>query len=117
MHSLPAVPVEPSWMTRVTQMLASDFRRPPGLEVLAAEAGVHPVHLSRAFRRFRGMGPAEYVRRLRIHFACSELMGRNVKLIDLAAEAGFADQSHFTRSFKLITGMTPCAFRRRVAKI
>ena len=60
------------------------------------------------------MGPAEYVRRLRVHFACSELLRKNARLIDLAAEAGFADQSHFTRSFKLVTGMTPCAFRRQV---
>jgi AraC family transcriptional regulator len=43
------------------------------------------------------------------------MLGSNVPLVEIALAAGFADQTHFTRSFKRITGMTPTEFRRLFA--
>jgi AraC family transcriptional regulator len=49
--------------------------------------------------------------RLRVQFACRQLARKGTNLAAVAAAAGFADQSHFTRVFKQFTGMTPGAFR------
>ena len=71
---------------------------------------MHPVHLARTFRRVYQTTFAAYVRDLRIECARRELAGR-APLSDIAALAGFADQSHFSRLFKQHTGLTPSEYR------
>ena len=87
---------------------------PPSLVELAELAGgVHPTYLLRSFRRVYHESPGAFARRLRIEQACRRLRARGlVSLAELAAELGFADQSHFTRTFKRIVGMSPGAYRR-----
>ncbi len=104
----------PSWLERVKAQLAEEFRDPPTLEALAATAGVHRVHLARAFREHYGCTVGEYVRQRRIELACRRLLETNATLSDVALSAGFADQSHFTTTFKRLVGITPGAFRTRV---
>lgn len=101
----------PGWLPRVESLLLERFRESLSLDDLASEAGVHPAHLSRTFRRFRGRTPGEYVQELRVRAVCQGLADRDRSLADLACEAGFADQSHCTRVFKSLTGTTPGAFR------
>jgi AraC family transcriptional regulator len=72
---------------------------------------VHPVHLAREFRRFEHCTIGEYVRRLRIEQACRRLTHSTDPIAAIAAEAGFADQSHFARTFKRVVGMSPVQFR------
>jgi AraC-like DNA-binding protein len=51
---------------------------------LASEAGVHPVHVSRAFRKFSGMGIGEYVHGLGIREACERMLNPKQSLADLS---------------------------------
>ena len=81
------------------------------LDELAREAGVHPVHLSRIFRRSVGEGIGDHIHRLRVRTACERLLDPHASLAEVSFATGFADQSHFTRSFRRITGMTPALFR------
>ena len=67
--------------------------------------------LAREFRRRFGCSIGDYVRRLRIEFACRELAISDVPLYEIAFAAGFSDHSHFARTFKRATGMTPGAYR------
>lgn len=109
-----AEPIEkhaPPWLGHVVDRLHSDFQQTLAMTALAAEAGVHPVHLARVFRQFRGCNAGEYVQRLRIQSACRQLSHADQPLSDIAIACGFADQSHMTRVFKRITGTTPAAFR------
>lgn len=53
-----------------------------------------------------------HLRRLRIEKACGLLRREYLSLADVALQLGFADQSHFTRSFRRVTGTTPSAFAR-----
>jgi len=101
----------PGWLSRVLDKLRLEHCRRVTLDELAREAGVHPVHLSRTFRRCVGEGIGEHVHRLRVRTACERMLDPYASLAEVSFAAGFADQSHFTRSFRRITGMTPAAFR------
>jgi AraC family transcriptional regulator len=102
----------PRWLRRARDILHARYRQPPSLTELAGAVGVHPLHLARVFRRGYACTVGEYVRRLRIEFACRALADPRRSLVDIALDAGFADQSQFCRTFKLLLGVTPLQYRR-----
>lgn len=106
----------PGWLSRVLDKLRVEHCRRLTLDELAGEAGVHPVHLSRIFRRSVGEGIVEHVHRLRVRTACERMLDPSASLAEVSFQTGFADQSHFTRSFRRIAGMTPAAFRSVVLR-
>jgi len=108
------LPDRPAWLARIVEKLAADYCQRLTLEELGREAGVHPVHLSRVFRRSMGESIGEHVRRLRIRSACEQMLEPEISLAEIGAATGFADQSHFVRAFRRITGMTPAVFRSQV---
>jgi len=101
----------PLWLSRVRDKLNAEHCRRLTLDELSAEAGVHPVHLSRVFRRFVGEGISAHVHRLRVRTACEKMTLPKMTLADVSVATGFADQSHFGRAFRKITGTTPNVFR------
>lgn len=78
---------------------------------LAKAAGTSVRGLERAFIRDYGISPQQYLRRLRLQTACQLLVSTRSALAQVASRCGFADQSHFTRDFRALTGMTPRAYR------
>lgn len=104
-------PKRPRWVERSRDILEADFHDSISLARVAEAVDVHPVHLARVFRKHFGCTPGEYVRRLRIDFACRELSQSDTPLVEIALAAGFAHQAHFSRVFKAQTGMTPSEFR------
>jgi AraC family transcriptional regulator len=104
----------PRWLGRVKERMHEEFRDNIRISNLAEDAGVHPVHLARAFRAQEGRTPGDYLQRLRVRAACPLLCDRDYPLAIIAAECGFADQSHFTRVFRKFTQSTPAQFRRAV---
>ena len=105
----------PRWFGRVKERLHDGFRDPLRMRDLAREAGVHPVHLARVFRKVEKRTPGDYQQRLQVRAACELLRDPEWPLAVIAAECGFADQSHFTRVFRRKTGTTPAQFRRVVS--
>jgi AraC family transcriptional regulator len=105
----------PRWFLRVKERLHEDFREPLRMRDLARDAGVHPVHLARVFRKLENRTPGDYQQRLQVRAACELLRDAEWPLALIAAECGFADQSHFTRVFRRLAGTTPARFRRSVA--
>ena len=104
----------PAWLGRVIEKLTAEYCERLTLDELSLEAGVHPVHLSRVFRKFVGEGIGERVHRLRIRAACEQMLTRELSMAEISLTTGYADQSHFTRAFRRATGMTPGAFRRQL---
>lgn len=102
----------PRWLRRIKDRLHEEFQQNLSMGELAAEVGVHPVHLARVFRAHAGQTPGDYVRRLRVRAACDLLRQVDFPLAGVAAECGFADQSHLTRIFKRFVGTTPGEFRQ-----
>jgi AraC family transcriptional regulator len=111
-HRVP-VPREaaPEWLCRVEDRLRAERTAPPSLGSLAADAGVHPVHLARVFRRKHGESIGSFLRRLKVQHAFEQL-ARGRGLADIAQDSGFADQSHLTRVFRHVAGRPPGAVRR-----
>ena len=104
----------PAWWLRVREKIHAEFRGRFRLSELAAEAGVHPVHVARVCRRVEHRSVGEYVQALRVRLACELLSRPDLPVAQVAAEAGFADQSHLTRMLKRLTGTTPAAFRAQL---
>ena len=100
------------WLARVRDELEAFPGRPPPLGQLALLAGVHPVHLARAFRAAFGCSVGCYSRRLQVARAVILLDDPDLSLSAIALEAGFADQSHMTRLVRAQTGLPPGAWRR-----
>jgi AraC family transcriptional regulator len=105
---------EPAWLAAVDAAVRERFAEPLDLAALASIARVHPTHLCRTFRRFRGQPISDAMTGARVQFVARRLTESQVPLAEIAAEAGFADQSHMTRVFKRITGCPPGAHRRGV---
>jgi AraC family transcriptional regulator len=109
-----AVPREaPVWLKTALAFVHLHFAEPLSLQIVARHVGVHPVHLARTFRAVYDMPFAARVRSLRIEFA-QQLLAGPAPLSEIAAAAGFCDQSHFSRSFKHHTGLTPAAYRAQL---
>jgi AraC family transcriptional regulator len=102
----------PAWLIRAQDFLHIHFTEPINLQQVATEAGVHPAHLARVFRRHHRCTIGSYLRRLRLDAACRQLIDGERPLADIALAAGFADQSHFSRLFRAATGVTPTHYRR-----
>lgn len=80
---------------------------------IAAELGVSAAHASRALQRSFGMGPLALRRELRWQRALDLLEG-DASLATVAADAGFADQSHLSRVVRAHSGSTPARLRREI---
>jgi AraC family transcriptional regulator len=104
--------VRPRWLRRVEEALETSIASPPSVEELAAIAGVHSTHLLRTFRRYHGATISNFVRQRRIQRARVEVAQAKRPLATIALDAGFADQSHFTRVFKQAFGETPGQYAR-----
>ncbi|WP_224996078.1 AraC family transcriptional regulator [Cesiribacter sp. SM1] len=79
---------------------------------LAQILGIHPVHLSRDFRKYFGCSPGEYIRKVKVQQSLSLLPSKALSLTEIALTSGFADQSHFIRCFKTENGITPSQYRK-----
>jgi AraC family transcriptional regulator len=84
----------------------------PTLQQMAAVARLSPCHFARQFKAATGLPPHQYVIARRVERAKQFLQGDgDYSLAGVAAHAGFSDQSHFTRHFKRLVGVTPGQFR------
>jgi AraC family transcriptional regulator len=102
----------PPWLKTIKEFLRENFSEPPTLNDLAKAVEIHPTHLARVFRQFERCTVGDYIREVRINYARQRMLSSNEPFVEIALAAGFADQTHFTRSFKRSTGMTPTEFRR-----
>ena len=86
----------------------------PTLEQLGAVARLSPYYFARQFKRATGLPPHQYVIARRVERAKRVLQtGGDFSLAQVAAHAGFSDQSQFSRHFKRLVGVTPREFRTR----
>src|SRR5438552_18460374 len=70
------------------------------------------LHFARAFRNSSGVSPHRWLLKHRVDHARELLSDRALSLTDIALSCGFADQSHFTRVFTAMVGVSPGVWRR-----
>ncbi|EGB15747.1 transcriptional regulator, AraC family [Pseudodesulfovibrio mercurii] len=107
-------PAEPERIALVRRHLDAACAEDVRLEDLAGLAGCSPCRLNRLFARTVGMPPHEYQVLRRVGLAKACIRG-GMGLAESAAEAGFSDQSHMTRCFRKVMGMTPGVFAAGVS--
>ncbi|WP_050043930.1 AraC family transcriptional regulator [Bradyrhizobium sp. LTSPM299] len=102
-------------LDRAIDLIHQEYYRTIGLDELAGLTGLSRAQFIRRFRAAFGKAPHAYLIDYRIAIAKQRLkLPRPVSFADLALELGFADQSHFHRHFRALTGASPAAFRRSV---
>lgn len=102
----------PAWVLRIAQLLEERWNTPLRLHELATTCGTHPVTISRQFRRFFSCSLGEYRRRLMVRRSLPLIRQSQMTLSEVAFACGFADQSHFTRTFRQVTHLRPGEFQR-----
>jgi AraC-like DNA-binding protein len=112
-HPLVKTPLEPSGIAKVRTLLEDNLGQNIRLRHLANIAQVPEFTLLKAFRRIHGLPPHAYVLQKRLEAAKAALRGRS-GIANIAAELGFADQAHLTRTFKKTYGITPSVYRKGI---
>jgi AraC family transcriptional regulator len=82
------------------------------VEELAREKGLSRSNFSHLFRSATGESPGDYLRRKRLDRAMELLRQSRLSIKEIAARTGFADSTHFCKSFRARYQMSPGAFRR-----
>jgi AraC family transcriptional regulator len=98
-------------LRRVTQYIQENLRRDLRLVELSALVHMSPYHFARLFKRSTGVPPHRFLVRRRIDEARALLAARTVPVAEVAQLVGFRTPSHFTTTFRRVTGITPTAYR------
>ncbi|MBL7077354.1 MAG: helix-turn-helix domain-containing protein [Kiritimatiellae bacterium] len=85
------------------------------LKEMAGRCGVQRTRLNSIFQKLTACTPMEYLARLRIERAKTQLRETDLKVIDIAFACGFGSSQYFANTFRHATGMTPSEYRRHCA--
>lgn len=105
----------PLHMRRVKDAIHAQLSENLSLEKLARIVDLSPFHFSRMFKLSIGDSPANYITRVRIE-AVKSLLKSSLPIAEISLQTGFSHQSHMTRNFKKLTGMTPAVYRRHLSQ-
>ena len=103
-----------SQLNRVFEYIEEHLAEGVGLSDLAAAAELSVYHFARQFRQSTGMAPHQYVLQRKIERAKETLRDPRKSILEASARVGFDDQSHFTKTFRRLVGITPTEFRSRL---
>ncbi len=96
-----------TWLDQIHDVVCANYRDNLSVGALADSVGKHPVYLARVFKERYGTDIKSYQSNLRLGYAISERINKNMSLTEIAYDAGFSDQSHFNRTFKRVFGSSP----------
>jgi len=111
MHEFPLFP-DATPIERVRRYIEEHLTERLTLADLADQAGLSRHYFSRLFRNATGEPPMRYLMDRRIEHARRMLAGRRHSVCEIAMLLNFADQSHFCRSFRRRTGVSPLQYSR-----
>lgn len=107
----PALSLTSATLGTVLEYVGRHLDTPLSLERLAAVAGMDLYRFARAFKQSTGSSPHRYLLEARITRARELLRDRSISITEIALETGFGTPSHFSVTFRRITGVTPRAYR------
>lgn len=102
----------PLWIKKTKEIIHDRWNENISLHDLSLETQVHPITISKHFKRYFNCTLGDYMRKLKVKQAITLLSSTNLSLTETAYICGFSDQSHFTRIFKAMTGHLPKEFAK-----
>ncbi|HMS42105.1 MAG TPA: AraC family transcriptional regulator [Pyrinomonadaceae bacterium] len=102
----------PNWLKKIVELLNDRWNDEISLNDLALAANVHPKTISKYFPRFFKCTLGEYRRKIKIEKSFTMIKSSKFSLTDIAYQCDFYDQSHFTKTFKDLTGFLPKEFQK-----
>jgi AraC family transcriptional regulator len=102
----------PRWIHSLREIIHDRWDEMLTLKELSASLQVHPVTISKCFPKYFSCTLGDYMRRVKVAKALPLIQEPHRNLTDIAYRCGFADQSHFTRTFKASTGLLPNEYRK-----
>jgi AraC-like DNA-binding protein/quercetin dioxygenase-like cupin family protein len=106
-------PQEQQRIQAVYEFVERHFNRQFAIEEVAQGAGMTVPAFCRFFKRLTHKTFIEFLNEYRIAHACRLLSGEHLGTVDVSFRSGFNNLSHFNKQFKLLTGLSPTAYRKQ----
>ena len=98
-------------LNRVLEFISAHLSDEIRLETLASIAGISQHHFGELFRRSTGVSPYQYVIGQRVERGKRMLRDTDLSILEIGLATGFADQSHFTKTFRRMARVPPRDYR------
>lgn len=102
-----------SQLERVIDYMKANLTQDLSILDLATLTGMSESHFSRSFKQSVGIAPYQYLMQQRVERAKQLLEKKSIAISTIALDCGFANQTHLTKVFRQMTGMTPKAYQKR----
>ncbi|WP_442267399.1 helix-turn-helix domain-containing protein [Tenacibaculum sp. ZS6-P6] len=105
-------PKKPDWIKYLKEIIEDRWNEFIPLNELALILNVHPVTISKYFKKYYNGSLGDYMRKIKVKKALHYLFHTNMSITEIAFKCGFSDHSHMIRIFKLYTGYNPKSIRK-----
>jgi AraC family cel operon transcriptional repressor len=106
----------PEWLSELVDEMQKPSNFKEGINAIKRVACKSEEHICRSFKKYLKTTPTQFVNELKLNYAANQIRFSNKKIVDIAFDAGFENQSNFHRQFKLIYNTTPSEFRKENLK-
>ena len=106
---------EPPLVQRARDYIAQHKTEPLSLSAVAKAAGISVFHFCKVFHKATGLKFTDYVARVRLEEARTQLLNPNRRISGIAYDVGFQSLTQFNRMFKRVFGQSPSEFRQHLA--
>ena len=100
---------------KILKYISANYNQDLTLTSIAEQFYISPFYLSKIFKKSTNLSIVEYINSLRIREAKELLEHTSTKISDIAETVGFSSSSHFSRTFKLVTGLSPQQYKKLYA--
>lgn len=103
---------QPIWISQLKELIEDRWDEFISLDELALTLNVHPVTISKYFKKYYKSSLGDYMRKVKIQKALDFLFHSKMSITEIAFACGFSDNSHMTRIFKMYVGYSPKQIRK-----
>jgi AraC-like DNA-binding protein len=106
---------EPPLVQKARDYIEKHKAEPLSLSAVSKAAGASVFHFCKVFRKSTGIKFTDYVTRVRLEEARTQLLNPNQRISEVAYDVGFQSLTQFNRTFKRVFGQSPTEFRAKLS--